>query len=93
MILNENFNESIFDHIVASIRRSRFLIADLTEASSNVYWEAGFAYGLGMKVIYTCRESDKEKVKFNVQHNNIIFWKDGEDLYEKLKSRIEAVIY
>lgn len=46
----------INDEIIAEIRRSRFMVCDLTGYRGGVYWEAGFAYGLGLEVIYTCRE-------------------------------------
>lgn len=55
----ENFLGKIDDQIIAEIRRSRFLIADMTHgdegARGSVYFEAGFALGLGIPVIYTCR--------------------------------------
>ena len=46
----------INDEIIAQIRRSRFMVCDLTGYRGGVYFEAGFAYGLGLDVIYTCRE-------------------------------------
>ena len=54
----EHINK-IDDEIIAEIRRSRFLIADFTQgpdgARGGVYYEAGFAAGLGIPVIYTCK--------------------------------------
>ena len=50
-------NNKIDDEIVAEIRRSHFLIADFTCEPRNVrggvYYEAGFAQGLGIPVIST----------------------------------------
>ena len=51
----EHVND-INDEIIAQIRRSRFMVCDLTGYRGGVYFEAGFAYGLGMPVIYTCRK-------------------------------------
>ncbi len=34
----------------------RFMIADFTGHRGGVYFEAGFAHGLGIPVIWTCRE-------------------------------------
>lgn len=52
-------NNKIDDEIIAEIRRSKFLVADFTQgddgARGGVYYEAGFAHGLGLKVIFTCR--------------------------------------
>jgi len=50
----EHVND-INDEMIAQIRRSRFLVCDLTGYRGGVYFEAGFAYGLGLPVIYTCR--------------------------------------
>jgi len=47
----------INDEIIAQIRRSRFMVCDLTGYRGGVYFEAGFAYGLGMEVIYTCNKN------------------------------------
>ncbi|MFZ3173018.1 MAG: hypothetical protein WA118_13695 [Carboxydocellales bacterium] len=109
-------NDDICDHIIAEIRNSRFLVADFTGQRGGVYFEAGFAYGLGMPVIWTCHEDwfntevdmevdalvdgiqKKVLIKqlrfahFDVNHYNFIVWKDGEDLYKKLKNRILATV-
>lgn len=53
---NKEHTNDINDEIIAEIRRSRFMVCDLTGYRGGVYWEAGFAYGLGLEVIYTCRE-------------------------------------
>src|SRR5437870_1495719 len=49
-------NEKICDKIIAEIRTCQFLIADVTKASANVYFEAGFAMGLNRPVIWTCKD-------------------------------------
>lgn len=85
-------NEKICDSIIAEIRKSRFLVADFTGHRGGVYYEAGFAKGLGMEVIWTCRETDLEKTHFDTRQYNHIVWKDEKDLLEKLKRRIEATI-
>jgi len=83
--------KSITDLIIASIRKSRFIIADVTYASQNVYYEAGFAYGLGIPVILTCKEDNaKDDMKFDTNHIKHIIWKDAEDFKKKLINRIEA---
>jgi len=53
---NKEHTNDINDEIIAEIRRSRFMVCDLTGYRGGVYWEAGFAYGLGLEVIYTCRK-------------------------------------
>lgn len=86
----------IDDEIVAEIRRSRFLVADFTQgddgARGGVYYEAGFAQGLGLSVIFTCRQDCVGKLHFDTNHYNHIVWETPEELREKLKIRILAVI-
>ena len=55
-INKKEHTNDINDEIISEIRRSRFMVCDLTGYRGGVYWEAGFAYGLGLEVIYTCRE-------------------------------------
>lgn len=85
-------NQKICDAIIAEIRKSRFLIADFTGHRGGVYFEAGYALGLGIPVIWTCREDELEKTHFDTRQYNHIIWKDEKDLFEKLKRRIEATI-
>lgn len=91
----EHINK-IDDEIIAEIRRSRFIVADFTSDHKNprggVYFEAGFALGLKIPVIWTCREDMIEYVHFDTRQFNHIVWSDAEGLYTKLKNRIGAVI-
>jgi len=45
----EEYNEDICDKIVAEIRTCQFVVADFTMQRPGVYFEAGFAMGLGLK--------------------------------------------
>jgi hypothetical protein len=85
-------NQKICDAIIAEIRKSRFLVADFTGHRGGVYFEAGYARGLGIDVILTCREDELEKAHFDTRQYNHVVWKDEKDLFEKLKRRIEATI-
>ena len=86
----------ICDEIVAQIRRARFVVADFTHGDSGarggVYYEAGFAHGLDIPVIFTCRADMFENLHFDTRQFNHIEWKDTEELKGKLANRIAAVI-
>ena len=90
------FNNEIIDMIIAQIRRSRFLVADFTHDEEGqrggVYFEAGLAKRMGLDVIYTCREDLRDKIHFDTQQFNHIFWNSSDDLKMKLKNRMEATI-
>lgn len=86
----------IDDEIIAEIRRARFVVADFTQgeigARGGVYYEAGFAHGLNIPVIFTCRASSLDDVHFDTRQYNHIVWATEDELREKLKNRILAVI-
>jgi len=86
------FNDKICDKILAEIRRSRFVIADVTGHRQGVYFESGFAMGLGLPVIWTCREDEIDACHFDTRQYNHITWKDADELHQKLKDRILATI-
>jgi len=72
-------NDKICDKMIADIRTCQFLVADVTRQRANVYFEGGFAMGLGRPVIWTCSEDDRKEVHFDTRQYNHIFWKDPKD--------------
>jgi nucleoside 2-deoxyribosyltransferase len=84
-------NNRIDDEIVAQIRRCRFLVADFTGQRNGVYFEAGFAQGLGRRVICMCHESDKGNLCFDTRQINHILYNDLEQARVALTSRIVAL--
>jgi hypothetical protein len=95
----------IDDEIVAEIRRSRFVVADFTcpiladgagkavpGARGGVYYEAGFAQGLQIPVIWTVRADCIDYVHFDTRQFAHIVWNEPEDLRSSLRNRINAVI-
>ena len=88
----KQFLGKVDDKIIAEIRRSHFLVADLSGQRPNVYFEAGFAEGLDLPVVYTCCACDLENCHFDKRQENIIVWRIREDLTEALHLRIEATM-
>ena len=86
----------IDDEVVAEIRRARFVVADFTHgdtgARGGVYYEAGFAHGLEIPVIFCCRKDRFNEVHFDTQQYNHIVWENSEDLRDRLAKRIAAVL-
>jgi hypothetical protein len=85
-------NNQITDEIMAGIRGAEFMVADFTEHRGGVYYEAGFARGLGREVIYCCREDHFKDRHFDTSVINHIVWTDPADLRKKLADRIKATI-
>ena len=92
-VKGEAIEGKVDDRIMAEIRRSRFIVADVTGNRSAVYYEAGFAHGLGLPVFLTCRKDRiSEDMCFDTQTFQHIVWETPEDLREQLKFHIEARI-
>jgi len=98
---NVEHTNDINDEIIAQIRRSRFVVCDLTGYRGGVYFEAGFAYGLGLDVIYTCRKDwskeeilsdaagNEVKVLFDSNRNEVLVKKEGIHFDLAHRNRIE----
>jgi hypothetical protein len=89
---DKDYVGGITDEMIAEIRRSRFVVADYSGQRNNVYFEAGFALGLGLTVIQTCRADEAADLHFDIRHLNTLEWKSPEELAEGLNRRIRAVI-
>lgn len=85
-------NNEIPDEIMAEIRDCQFMVADFTGQRHGVYYEAGFAVGLGRPVIYCCREDEVPKLHFDTNHKNHVVWTTPEELRDRLFKRIRVTI-
>lgn len=90
-------NNRIDDEIIALIRRSKFVVADFTAGSEprgGVYFEAGYALGHGLPVIWTVRKDYLEKIHFDNRQYNFLLWEEGdlEGFKVALQNRIEATL-
>jgi len=88
------FNDRIDDEIMASIRSAKFVVSDFSGHRGGVYYEAGFAHGLGLPVIFMCRESDMKELHFDIRQYNCIEWSPYklEEARDRLKNRILATL-
>lgn len=77
----------ITDRIVQMIQAARFIVADLTHERPNVYFELGYARGLGKTVITTARQGTN--IHFDVKDWTYIPYIDSRILQRDLKSRLE----
>lgn len=80
---------SIINAMRSAIRKSRFVLADLTDENQGAYWEAGFAEGMDKPVVYLCRQDQFEDTKthFDVNQQQTVVWdpKNLQDAAERLK--------
>jgi len=88
----EEHVDRIDERILVEIRRSRFVVADFTGHRPGVYFEAGFALGLGLPVIWTCHKDHLHEAHFDVRQYNQIDWESPGELRERLAARIRFVV-
>ncbi len=78
-------HQTITEKIMSGINEAACIIADLTYARPSVYFEIGYAVGLGIPLVTTCRqdhfrgEGDDQRVHFDLQQYKISFWEKNQD--------------
>ncbi len=81
--------DRIIPRILKRIRRSAFVIADVTDTSPNVFYELGYAEGLGRPVIRTAKEGTV--LPFDIVDSPVLFWSSLEELKGKLQPLLREV--
>lgn len=82
--------QTVFELFQKIRYESRFLVIDTSVPNTGAYYEAGYAYGLGKKVIFCCnKESFNSQNKnsylhFDVDYEQMIVWDTEEELTEQL---------
>lgn len=89
---NVEYLERIDDRIIAEIRRSALVVADFTGNRGGVYFEAGYALGLGIPVVFTCRSDAIAHVYFDTRQYNHIVWDNPPQLRSRLNDRLAATL-
>lgn len=89
---NINSDQTINDAIIAGIKNSKFCISDFSYHRNGVYFESGFALGLGKPVIYCCSKEEFSKAHFDIKPLQHIIYETEEELEKRLIDKIEAWI-
>lgn len=82
--------DKITDVVLEYIRRSEYLIADLTNGRPNVYYEVGYAHAFNKKPILFRKKGTK--IHFDLLVHNVPDYKDIDDFKKKLTNRIMAIL-
>lgn len=86
--------DDLVKRIKEEIRRSKFVIADLTDERPSCYFEAGYAEALGRDLIYIASQESVispgklTKIHFDI-HQNIQFFVNLDDMEAKVRTAIE----
>lgn len=79
----------ITDQILEHIAESELVLADLTGARPNCYYETGIAHATGRELILTIKYD--EEPHFDLYTHRFILWKTENDLRIKLRKRLESI--
>ena len=83
-------NELITPELLSYIRKSKFVVVDLTHQNNGAYFEEGYAMGVGKPVIQLCKSGTT--LHFDIAQKNTIIWDTEADIPLRLKNRIKATI-
>jgi nucleoside 2-deoxyribosyltransferase len=97
VILDEKeHNNQIVPEIFYEIKRSKFVVVDVTYPNYGAYYEAGYAQALGKPVIICCQkqvyDDPAQRPHFDIAQQSIVVWETHEELVNRLKRRIEATV-
>ncbi len=87
---DDQSNERITKRMMDYLHRCEFVVADLTGARPNVFYEAGYAEGQGKIPVYIAREGTA--LEFDVKDYTVIFFDTHRQLKLDLADRFRALI-
>jgi len=85
----QNTNSRIIPEIFSRIKKSAFIIADLSEQKPNIYYELGFAQGLDIPVVATAKKGTI--LPFDVADIPTIYWDTQKELKTDLEKKISQI--
>lgn len=84
----ELFDEGMLDKIYSEIESADFIIADLSNRNTNVFYELGYAHAMGKLCILITESADN--IPFDLKHKrHIVYGGKLTYLQEQLQSNIE----
>jgi nucleoside 2-deoxyribosyltransferase len=89
---NKRQLDKINEKIITEIKNSLFVVAEVSEKKQTVYFEAGYAMGRNLPVIWCAKKNILESVHFDTKHYNHISWNSPNDLRDKLYDMICIMI-
>jgi hypothetical protein len=86
----QQFNDRITERIFLNLRTARLVVADLTEARPNCYYELGIAHALRKEVIHLAYAG--QDIHFDVKDWNFIIYSRLDELARALRERILGTV-
>lgn len=83
------FTGSVTDQIQANITLAQYVVADLTHARPNVYYEVGYAHALQKRILLVAKQ--KTKIHFDLQHHRIMHYPNLTELESSLTTWLRGL--
>jgi hypothetical protein len=81
------FSEGILERIYGQISSADVIVADMTDRNPNVFYEVGYAHGIGRSVILMVR--DESEIPFDLRHQqHIVYGSSIVELKKKLTDKL-----
>ena len=84
-----NLFKRIVPEITRQVRQSAFVVADVTEQKANVFYELGFADGIGKEVILVAQKGSD--LPFDINDVPVLFWESFTDFEKEFRKRVEQI--
>lgn len=82
-------NEPITRRMLKAIEEAEYVVVDLTNPRPNVYYEAGYAQGMGKTPVYVARQG--VEIPFDVRDYPVIIYPNMRELKNSLAERLESI--
>ena len=83
--------EAISASLIASVKAAKIVICELSIQSSEVYYVAGLAQGLGKSVIRLCRNDAAQMLPIETQQLSVLLWESVNEAARKIKYAIQIL--
>lgn len=88
-------NDYIMPEIFKQIKESIAIVGEISAGNNGVYFELGYAKGLGIETIVVSKKDNPDKLTkahFDIAQISMIYYENPDDLKEKLVYRIKATL-
>lgn len=89
-VADKKHTDYITEKIMVEIKNCKFMVADFSNPkNAGVYFEAGYARGLGKHVIHVVPKKRLKKLHFDTLQISHIAYEDYEDLKQQLQTKVD----
>jgi hypothetical protein len=87
---------NVLEDIIRGIETAQIVIAEITPANENVYYEVGYAHALKKPTILLADKKDRQKLPFDLSGFRVLFYENSiggkRKVEEGLKNHLQAIL-